>query len=226
MKIFIDTADLGEIQEAASWGLIDGVTTNPSLVAKALGKAGSPRRYEEVLLEICRLIDGPVNAEVMGQTAGEMVEEARALAALHENIVVKIPMTLEGLKAVKELAKRGIKVNVTLVFSPTQALLAAKAGASYVSPFVGRIDDRSGDGMEVVSQILQIYDNYDFPTEVIVASVRHPRHVLEAALLGADIATVPFDVLKRLFEHPLTDLGLEAFRTDWERAKPRGRDRG
>jgi transaldolase len=223
MKLFIDTANLEEIREAAGWGLIEGVTTNPSLVAKELGR----RSYEALLLEICSLIDGPVSAEVTSQTTGEMVEEARRLAALHENIVVKIPMTIEGLKAVRRLSAEGIKTNVTLVFSPTQALLAAKAGASYVSPFVGRLDDRSEDGMGLVSQILQIFENYGFPTEVIVASVRHPRHVLEAALLGAPIATVPFPVLKALFSHPLTDLGLAAFLADWKRAQPRaGEGRG
>ncbi|MCR4404574.1 MAG: fructose-6-phosphate aldolase [Candidatus Acetothermia bacterium] len=222
MKLFIDTANLEEIREAASWGLIEGVTTNPSLLAKELGKAGAPVRFEEVIHEICRLIDGPVSAEVTSEQAPAMVEEARRLAAIHEHVVVKIPMTLEGLKAVGRLSAEGIRTNVTLVFSPTQALLAAKAGASYVSPFVGRIDDRSGDGMELVAQILQIFDNYGFPTEVIVASVRHPRHVLEAALLGAEIATVPYAVLRALFAHPLTDLGLEGFRADWERANRPG----
>ncbi len=224
MKLFIDTANLEEIKEAASWGLIDGVTTNPSLVAKDL----SGRGFKELLLEICRLIPaGPVSAEVTSETAPEMIKEAQALAALHENIVVKIPMTVEGLKAVGRLSSSGIKTNVTLVFSATQALLAAKAGASYVSPFVGRLDDRSEDGMGLVSQILQIYANYGFPTEVIVASIRHPRHVLEAALLGAPIATVPFTVLRALFTHPLTDLGLAAFRADWEkRGQPRGRGGG
>ncbi|MGQ9477034.1 MAG: fructose-6-phosphate aldolase [Candidatus Bipolaricaulia bacterium] len=225
MKLFIDTANLEEIKEAASWGIIDGVTTNPSLVAKDL--SGSGRSFKELLLEICRLVPGPVSAEVTtSEVASEMIKEAEGLAALHENIVVKIPMTIEGLKAVRELAPQGIKTNVTLVFSPTQALLAAKAGASYVSPFVGRLDDRSEDGMGLVAQILQIYENYDLPTEVIVASVRHPRHVLEAALLGAPIATVPFAVLRALFTHPLTDLGLAAFRADWERVHPRGRGRG
>jgi len=228
MKLFIDTANLEEIREAASWGLIDGVTTNPSLMAKELGRVGEvgagpcacpgqPRGVAPTVVEeICGLVAGPVSAEVTALEAGEMVEEARELSAIHENVVVKIPMTVEGLKAVGRLQKEEIKTNVTLVFSATQALLAAKAGASYVSPFVGRIDDRSGDGMEVVAQILEIFANYGFETEVIVASVRHPRHVLEAALLGAEIATVPFGILKMLFNHPLTDLGLKRFLADWE----------
>ena len=220
MKLFIDTGNLEEIREAAGWGLIDGVTTNPSLLAKELGKEGAPGRFEEVIAEICRLIAGPVSAEVTSELAPAMVEAARRLAASHEHVVVKVPMTLEGLKAVGRLSAEGIRTNVTLVFSATQALLAAKAGASYVSPFVGRIDERSGDGMEVVAEILQILGNYEFPTELIVASVRHPRHVLEAALLGAEIATVPYRVLRALFEHPLTDLGLAAFRADWEAVHP------
>ena len=216
MKLFIDTANLEEIREAAGWGIIDGATTNPTLLARELGGEHSFREIREIIEEICKLIDGPVSAEVTRLKAEEMVEEARELSAIHENVVVKIPMTVEGIKAVRRLSSENIRTNVTLVFSASQAMLAAKAGASFVSPFVGRIDDRSGDGMEVVSQILQIFDNYGFPTEVIVASVRHPRHVLEAALLGAEIATVPFAVLKRLFEHPLTDLGLERFLADWE----------
>ncbi|HIC96651.1 TPA: fructose-6-phosphate aldolase [Candidatus Bipolaricaulota bacterium] len=226
MKLFIDTADLEEIREAAGWGIIDGVTTNPSLLAKSLkasthGRANiqTHERMKEIVAEICSLIDGPVNAEVLSQTAEEMVEEAHALAEIHKNIVVKIPMTVEGIKAAGELSRQGVRTNVTLVFSPTQALLAAKAGASYVSPFVGRLDDRSEDGLKVVAEILEIFANYGFTTEVIVASVRHPRHILEAALLGAPIATAPFTVLKRLFEHPLTDLGLEAFRADWGRVE-------
>jgi len=210
MKLFIDTADVAEIKEAAGWGIIEGVTTNPSLVAK------TGRSLSEVIPEICALIDGPISVEAISTDAEGMIKEARELAQVHENIVVKIPMTVEGIKAVKRLSAEDIRTNVTLVFSATQALLAAKAGASYVSPFVGRIDDRSGDGMALVEQILTIYDNYGFPTEVIVASVRHPRHVLEAALLGADIATVPFGVLKKLFQHPLTDLGLERFLADWQ----------
>jgi transaldolase len=216
MKLFIDTANLEEIREAASWGIIDGVTTNPSLVAKELG---GKKSFREIVEEICRMIDGPVSAEVTNLDTDGMVKEARELAAIHENVVIKIPMTIEGIKAVQQLSSEGIRTNVTLVFSASQAMLAAKAGASFVSPFVGRIDDRSGDGMEVVAEILEIFANYGFETEVIVASVRHPRHVLEAALLGADIATVPFAVLKKLFEHPLTDLGLEVFLADWERGQ-------
>ena len=219
MKLFIDTANLEEIREAADWGLIDGVTTNPTLLAKELAKEGEGPSFKEIVEEICELVDGPVSAEVTQLEAEGMVEEARELSAIHENVVVKIPMTVEGIKAVGRLSAEDIRTNVTLVFSATQALLAAKAGATYVSPFVGRIDDRSGDGMEVVAEILEIFDNYGFPTEVIVASVRHPRHVLEAALLGADIATVPFAVLRRLFDHPLTDLGVESFLADWERVR-------
>jgi len=223
MKLFIDTANLEEVREAAGWGIIDGATTNPSLLAKSIKASTHQRvdapmaeRVKEIVAEICELVDGPVSAEVTRLKAEEMVEEARELSAIHENVVVKVPMTVEGIKAVRRLSSENIRTNVTLVFSATQALLAAKAGASFVSPFVGRIDDRSGDGMGVVAQILQIFDNYGFATEVIVASVRHPRHVLEAALLGADIATVPFAVLEKLFEHPLTDLGLERFLADWE----------
>jgi len=213
MKIFIDTAMIDEIREANRLGLINGVTTNPSLIAKA-GKEFIP-----LIEEICSIVNGPISVEVVSTTAPEMVNEARGLAALHPNVVVKLPLTREGLLATRELASEGIRVNMTLVFSPTQALLAAKAGASYVSPFVGRLDDISHPGMDLVEQILTIYDNYDFPTEVIVASVRNPLHLLDAALMGADIATVPYKVIEQLIRHPLTDLGVEAFLSDWNKAR-------
>jgi transaldolase len=211
MKLFIDTANVSEIREMA-W-LVDGVTTNPSLVAR------EKRPFEEIIAEICGIVDGPVSAEATALDAEGMLAQGRALARIDDNVVVKIPMTEEGMKAVQGLSTDGIRTNVTLVFSATQALLAAKCGASFVSPFVGRIDDVSGDGMELVSQILDIYDEYVLGTEVIVASVRHPRHVLDAALLGADIATVPYGVLKKLFSHPLTDVGIERFLKDWEEMK-------
>ncbi len=210
MKLFIDTANIDQIREMA-W-LIDGVTTNPTLVAR------ENRPFKEVVREICRIVDGPVSAEVTAMDTPGMVAQARDLAKIHDNVVIKIPMTEEGMKAVKALAKEGIRTNVTLVFSANQALLAAKCGASFVSPFVGRIDDAGGDGMEVVSDIVDIYHNYGFPTEVIVASVRHPHHVLDAALLGANIATVPYVVLQKLFHHPLTDVGIDRFLKDWEKA--------
>jgi transaldolase len=208
MKLFIDTANVADIREL-KW-LIDGVTTNPTLVSR------EQRPFKEVVAEICGIVDGPVSAEVTALDADGMVSEARDLAKIHENVVIKIPMTMEGMKAVTVLSREGIRTNVTLVFSQNQALLAAKAGASFASPFVGRIDDVGGDGMEVVSQILDIYAAYDFPTQVIVASVRHPQHVLQAALLGADIATVPYAILKKLPNHPLTDVGIERFLKDWE----------
>jgi len=208
MKIFLDTASLDEIRELSD--LIDGVTTNPSLVAK------EGRPFRELLAEICRLVSGPVSAEVTALDADGMVVEARELAKIADNVVIKIPMGRAGVRAVKALSAEGIPTNVTLVFSPVQALWAAKAGATYVSPFVGRIDDRAGDGMELVAQILQIYENYGFETQVIVASVRHVRHVVEAALLGAPIATIPYRVATQLFDHPLTDLGIERFLKDWE----------
>lgn len=216
MKIFVDTANLEEIGQAASWGILDGATTNPTLLAKEMERTG--KGYREILQEICELVDGPVSAEVVSTEAEGMFREGLELAEIHENIVVKIPMTPEGMKATKRLRQQGILINVTLVFSSTQALLAAKAGATYVSPFVGRIDDKSGDGMEVVSQIVQIFENYGLATEVLAASMRHPRHVVESALLSADVATMPFGVLKKLFEHPLTDIGLERFLADWEKA--------
>ena len=211
MKFFIDTADIGEIREAASMGMIDGVTTKPSLVAK------TGRKFRDVLLEICDIVKGPVSAEVVSLTCDEMMKEARELAALRPNIVVKIPLLPEGLKAVRTCTEEGIKTNVTLCFSATQALMAAKAGATYISPFVGRIDDISDEGMDVVADILEIYGNYGLPTQVLVASVRHPIHVLQAARLGAHVATCPLSVLLQLTKHPLTDLGLAKFLADWER---------
>jgi transaldolase len=211
MKFFIDTADVKEIREAAAMGLVDGVTTNPSLVAK------TGRKFREILLEICDLVKGPVSAEVVGTTYDVMMKEARELAALRPNIVVKIPLIPEGLKAVRTCTDEGIKTNVTLCFSATQALLAAKAGASFISPFVGRLDDVSTNGMQLIQEIVQIYDNYGFSTEVLVASVRHPMHVQEAALIGAHVATCPLSVLLQLSRHPLTDAGLAKFLADWEK---------
>ncbi len=211
MKFFIDTAEIEDIKEAASMGILDGVTTNPSLIAK------SGKKFRDVLLEICDVVSGPVSAEVVGTDATEMMKEAKELAALRDNIVVKIPMTVEGLKATKQCTDLGIKTNVTLCFSATQALLAAKAGATYISPFVGRLDDISGTGMELIHEIVQIYDNYGYPTEVLVASVRHPMHVLEAAQIGAQVATCPLKVFKQLAKHPLTDIGLAKFLADWEK---------
>jgi len=211
MRIFIDTADVNEIREAHSWGLVDGVTTNPTLVAR------TGRRFDEVVREICSIVDGPISAEVVSEDAEGMIREARAHAQIHPNIVVKIPMTLEGLKAVKRLKQEGVKTNVTLVFSANQALLAAKAGAAFVSPFVGRLDDASHFGMELVRDIVQIFRNYQFTTQVIVASVRNPLHVLEAARMGADVATVPFAVIKQLAQHPLTDVGIKRFLADWQK---------
>lgn len=210
MKIFLDTANIEEIKEAASWGAVDGVTTNPSLVAK------EGKEFEALVKEICSIVDGPISAEVISLECSGMVDEARKLAKWHKNIVIKIPLTKEGLKAVKILSKEKIRCNVTLCFSPSQALLAAKAGASYISPFIGRLDDISHTGMDLVKQIKQIYINYGFKTEIIVASVRHPVHVLEAALIGADIATVPYAVLEKLVKHPLTDIGIERFLKDWQ----------
>jgi transaldolase len=211
MKFFIDTADVKEIKEAAAMGLVDGVTTNPSLVAK------TGRKFNDVLLEICDLVEGPVSAEVVGTKLDDMMVEAKHLAGLRPNIVVKIPLIPEGLKAVRACTDLGIKTNVTLCFSATQALLAAKAGATYISPFVGRLDDVSYDGMDLIADILQIYQNYDFATEVLVASVRHPVHVLQSAKLGAHVATCPLSVLLQLAKHPLTDLGLARFLADWEK---------
>ncbi|MBC7343294.1 MAG: fructose-6-phosphate aldolase [Clostridia bacterium] len=213
MRLFIDTANVEEIREANSWGIISGVTTNPSLIAR------EGRDFREVVKEICTIVDGPVSAEVISLEAQAMVREARELAAIHPNVVVKIPMTIEGLKAVKVLAEEGIRSNVTLIFSANQALMAAIAGATYVSPFVGRLDDVGQSGTEVVADIVQIFSQYGFDTEIIVASVRHPLHVLEAARLGADIATVPFKVLEQMSRHPLTDVGIERFLADWKGVK-------
>jgi transaldolase len=210
MKFYLDTASVKEIQEAASLGLLDGVTTNPSLVAK------EGRVFREVLVEICNIVDGPISAEVVSIEADAMVKEGRELAKIHKNIIVKVPLIAEGLKATKRLAAEGIKVNVTLCFSPTQALLAAKAGAWCVSPFIGRLDDISSNGMELIRQIVTIYKNYDFKTYVLVASVRHPQHVVEAALAGGHICTMPFSIFQQLVKHPLTDLGLKKFLADWE----------
>lgn len=211
MKFFIDTANITEIKKATEWGMVDGVTTNPSLASK------EGRAYNDILKDISSIVNGPISAETVSLDADGMMKEARAFVKIHENIVVKVPMTLEGLKAVRIAAKEGIKTNVTLVFSPTQALLAAKAGATYASPFVGRLDDISHNGMDLVSQILAIYENYDFATKVIVASVRHPLHVVDAALMGAHIATIPFKVIEQLSKHPLTDIGIEKFLEDWKK---------
>jgi transaldolase len=211
MKFFIDTANINEIKEGLKLGMVDGVTTNPSLVAK------ENKPFDRVIKEILEIVEGPVSLEVVGLETKPMVSEGKKLAALGENVVIKIPMTAEGLKATKTLSDAGINVNQTLIFSPLQALMAAKAGAAYVSPFVGRLDDISHTGMDLVEQILTIFDNYDFGTEVIVASVRHPLHVLEAALMGADIATIPFKVISQLAKHPLTDVGIEKFLADWKK---------
>lgn len=217
MKFFIDTANLDEIREAAELGIIDGVTTNPSLVAKEGCK--NREDFKKLIYEICEVVQGPVSAEVVSTDAGGMVKEAKELAKIHEHVVVKIPMITDGLKATRQLAAEGIKSNVTLVFSPLQALLAAKAGATYVSPFIGRLDDISQTGMELVGQILEIYQNYIFETEILVASVRNPLHVLEAALMGADVATIPFKVIDQLAQHPLTDIGMKKFLDDWKRVE-------
>jgi transaldolase len=211
MKFFVDSADINEIRPVVEWGMCDGVTTNPSLVAKT-GKS-----LKQVIEEVTALVDGPISVEVTALDYEGMMKEARALAALHDNLVIKIPMTKDGMRATRTCADEGIPVNVTLVFTPSQALLAAKAGAAYVSPFIGRLDDVSAVGMDLIEDIQTIYANYDFDTEVIVASVRHPLHVVEAAKLGADIATIPFAVLDRLFQHPPTDAGIEKFLKDWEK---------
>lgn len=213
MKFFIDTANLEQIKQGVAMGMVDGVTTNPSLIAK------EDKSFEEILKDIVAVVDGPISAEVVGLTAEKMVEEGKALAAMSDNIVVKIPMIIEGIKAVKQLTALGIKTNVTLIFSAAQALLAAKAGASYVSPFVGRLDDIGTPGMDVVSDIINIFDNYGMDTEVIVASVRSPQHVMESAAIGADIATIPLKVIEQLAKHPLTDLGIAQFLSDWEKRK-------
>jgi len=211
MKFFIDTADVKEIRAAHELGLVDGVTTNPSLVAK------SGRKFADVIKEITGIVDGPISAEVVSTDHDGMIAEAEALAKIHPNVVVKVPMIPEGLKATKTLHKMGIKVNVTLIFTPMQALLAAKAGATYVSPFIGRLDDIAQDGMGIIEDIRTIFDNYGFEAEIIVASVRNPVHVLNAALIGADIATIPYSVIMQLTKHPLTDAGLKKFLEDWEK---------
>ena len=210
MKLYLDTANVKEIQEGASLGLIDGVTTNPSLVAREGGS------FKDMLLEICKMVDGPISAEVVCIESEGMIKEGRELAKIHKNIVVKVPLIPEGLRATKKLSAEGIRVNVTLCFSPTQALLAAKAGAWCVSPFIGRLDDISSDGMELIRQIVTIYDNYDYKTQVLVASVRHPQHVVEAALAGGHICTMPYSVFQQLVKHPLTDIGLKKFLADWD----------
>jgi len=215
MKFFIDTANLDEIREAKELGMIDGVTTNPTLVAKEGCK--NREDFKKLIYEICEVVQGPVSAEVVSTDVVGMLKEARELAEIHEHVVVKIPMITDGLKATHQLAEAGIKINVTLVFSPLQALLAAKAGATYVSPFVGRLDDISQTGMELVAQILEIYQNYIFETEVLVASIRNPLHVLEAAQMGADVATIPFKVISQLAKHPLTDIGMKQFLDDWKK---------
>ncbi len=212
MKFFIDTANLDEIREAASWGILDGCTTNPSLIAREGGD------FVETIHQICQIVKGPVSAEVVAQDAAKMVEEGRLLAQIDEHVVIKVPLVPEGIKATRQLADDGIPVNVTLCFQASQALVAAKAGAAYISPFVGRVDDISGDGMELIRQIVEIYANYpELNTEVLVASIRHPQHVVESALVGADVATIPFGVLKKLVNHPLTDRGNVAFLKDWEK---------
>lgn len=213
MKLFIDTANVDEIKEIAEWGVVDGVTTNPSLIAK------EKRDFKEVVTEITGIVDGPISAEVVSLKHDEMIEEAKELAKIHKNIIIKVPMTEEGLIAVKELHAMGIKTNVTLVFTSTQALLAAKAGASYVSPFLGRLDDISTNGLNLIEEIMDIFNNYSYDTEVIAASIRHPMHVVECARLGCDIATVPYKVFKQMLHHPLTDSGIERFLKDWESVK-------
>jgi transaldolase len=215
MKFFIDTANLDEIREAKDLGIIDGVTTNPSLVAKE--GCQSREDFKKLIHEICEVAQGPVSAEVVSIDADGMVKEGKELAEIHEHVVIKVPMITDGLKATRRLAEEGIKTNVTLVFSPLQALLAAKAGATYVSPFVGRLDDISQTGMELVAQILEIYQNYIFETEILVASIRNPLHVLEAAQMGADVATIPLKVIEQLAKHPLTDIGMKKFLDDWKR---------
>jgi len=213
MKIFLDTANLDQIKEAASWGILDGVTTNPTLISK------ENMKFEDLVRKICKVVPGPVSVESVSTKAKDIVEEARGLAKLADNIAVKIPIGIEGLKATKILSGEGIKANTTLIFSSNQALLAAKAGTAFVSPFIGRLDDISHEGMVLVDEILAIYNNYGFETEIIVASIRHPLHVVEAALTGADIATIPFPVLEKMVKHPLTDIGIERFLKDWSKVK-------
>ncbi len=213
MQIFLDTANLDQIKEAARWGILDGATTNPTLVSK------ENLKFEDLIKKICKIVPGPVSVECVSTKSKDIIKEARDLAKLADNVVVKIPICVEGLKAIKVVSGEGIKVNTTLIFSPNQALLAAKAGARFVSPFVGRLDDLSHQGMDLVDEIVTIFNNYGFETEVIVASIRHPLHVLEAALMGADIVTVPFAVLEKMVKHPLTDIGIEKFLKDWSKVK-------
>jgi len=213
MKFFVDTANLNEIREVAQWGILDGVTTNPTLVAK------ESLKFEDLIKEICRIVPGPVSVECVSVQGAEIISEARRLAKLAANIAVKIPITIEGLKAIKVLSGEGIMVNTTLVFSSSQALLAAKAGAKFVSPFIGRLDDISQEGMGLIEEIVTIFENYRIETEVIVASIRHPRHVVDAALIGADICTIPFAVMDKLVKHPLTDIGIDRFLKDWGKVK-------
>ncbi len=213
MKFFIDTANIEEIKEAAALGILDGVTTNPSLVSK------EGKDFRILLDEILSIVDGPVSAEVISTDYEGIIKEAHELARIHKNIVIKVPLIKEGLKAVRTLASEDIKTNVTLCFSPSQALLAAKAGATYISPFVGRLDDISTNGMDLIAQIVQIYENYDYTTQVLVASIRHPLHLVEAALMSADVSTMPFSVIDKLFNHPLTDIGLEKFLNDWKKTQ-------
>ncbi|MCJ7507361.1 MAG: fructose-6-phosphate aldolase [candidate division Zixibacteria bacterium] len=215
MKFFLDTANIDEIKEVASWGILNGVTTNPTLLAKEKGS------FDSIVKQICEIVDGPVNLEAINSEADSRVKEAKELARIHKNVVVKIPITKEGLKSMKILNSVGIKTNTTLVFAPIQALMAAKAGTSYVSPFVGRLDDASHVGMDLVGQILTIFKNYDIKTEIIVASIRNPLHVVEAAMMGADIATMPFKVMSQLMQHPLTDIGIKRFLEDWKKVKER-----
>lgn len=217
MKIFLDTANVEEIKTANSWGVIDGVTTNPSLIAK------EGRDFKETVKEICEIVDGPISAEVVSEDAEGMIREAEELAPIHKNITIKIPMTTEGLKATKALSAKGIKTNVTLIFSSNQALLAAKAGATFVSPFVGRLDDQGTDGMQIIKEIAEIFKNYGLKSEIIVASIRSPMHVIESAMLGAHIATIPMGVLAKMSKHALTDKGLAAFLADWEKVKAEGK---
>lgn len=218
MKFFLDTADIAEIKEAASWGILDGITTNPSHVAQ------SGRGFKDVIAEICEVVSGPVSAEVIATDFEGMLRQGRELAAIAPNVVVKVPIILDGLKAIKTLSEEGIKINTTLCFSPLQSLLAAKAGAAYVSPFIGRLDDIGQEGMAGVSHLRQIFDNYELETEILVASVRSPIHVLDAAVIGADVVTLPFDVFGKLIQHPLTDIGLEKFLADWEKVPADKRD--
>ena len=217
MQFFLDTANIDEIRNAAEYGLIDGVTTNPSLISK------EGRSFKEIILEISKIVDGPISAEVVSTDATGMLKEAYDLAKIHENIVIKLPMIKEGMKALKQLTKDGINTNVTLVFSPNQALVAAKLGATYVSPFVGRLDDISHVGMELIEDLARIFSNYNFQTQILVASCRNPLHIRDAALLGAHVATMPYGVLEQLLKHPLTDIGLERFLKDWEKVSPSGK---